>query len=193
MTAEIDTLNRQCYDARADYWDRFPFPEHFPPFLWQNYTSKLGNQVLDIGSGTGQVALYLQEAGFDVTCLDPSSEMIHRCRSKGLKTVQTTFQAYDTQEKFGLVVAILSLIHVPKQEFPAQVEKITSILEPNGLFMLGLLKGDTEKIEEQKSGYPRFFARYSPEEVRAKLGGHFTEKAYHERGDYMLFLFAKNH
>ena len=67
-----------------------------------------------------------------MTCLDPSDEMVRRCREKGLKTVQTTLQAFQTEEKFAIVIAILSLIHVQKNEFAAQIEKIRSCLEPEG-------------------------------------------------------------
>lgn len=189
LTSQIDSLNKRCYDAKADYWDRFPFPEHFPKFLWQHYRPLLGNKVLDVGAGTGQVALYLKNAGFDVTCIDPSSEMVRRCNEKGLKTVQSTLQEYELQGKFGIVVAILSLIHVPQAEFSAQIQKIHACLEPEGLFVLSMLKGKGEQVDEQASGYPRFFARYSAEELRRALEGSFVELAYHEQGDYMLFFF----
>jgi len=191
FTAEIDQLNCRCYDAKASYWDRFPFPEHLPTFLWRHYMPELGKKVLDVGAGTGRVASFLQKRGFDVTCLDPSNEMVRRCREQGLKTVQGTLQSFETEEKFGIVVAILSLMHIPKSEFPAQIIKIHRFLEPGGIFILSLLKGNTEKVEEEKSGYPRFFARYSTEEVCKELDGHFSELAYYEQGDYMLFLFKR--
>lgn len=189
LTSEIDELNCRCYNVKADYWDRFPFPEHLPKLLWQHYKAELGNKVLDVGAGTGQVAGYLKESGFDVTCLDPSPEMVRRCREKGLKTFQTTLQAFETDEKFGMVIAILSLIHIPKHEFGRQIDKIFRCLEPEGLFILSLLKGNSEKVEEHGSDYPRFFARYSPEEVRSQLEGPFKEIAYQSQGDYMLFFF----
>lgn len=191
MISEIDQLNVKCYDARANYWDRFPFPDQLPTLFWKYYTPELGTKVLDIGAGTGRVASYFKESGFAVTCLDPSSEMIRRCHKLDLKTIQTTIQDFDTEEKFGIVVAILSLIHVPKVEWKAQVEKIYHSLEINGLFILSLLKGTTEEIEEYGSGYPRFFARFTPDEVREKLKDNFTELSYYEKNQYMLFFFRK--
>ena len=71
----------------------------------------------------------------------------------------------------------------------AQIEKIQNYLEPEGLFILSMLKGSSEQVEEQKGGFPRFFARYKTEEVRSQLASRFTEIAYHEQGDYMLFFF----
>jgi 2-polyprenyl-3-methyl-5-hydroxy-6-metoxy-1,4-benzoquinol methylase len=194
LTSQIDALNCQCYNAKAHYWDRFPFPEHLPRFFWQHYKPSLGKKMLDIGSGTGRVAAYFKESGFEVTCLDPSDEMVRLCREKGLTTVQSTLQAFQTEEKFGVVVAILSLIHVPKAEFMAQIEKIQNCLESEGVLILSMLKGSSEQLEEQKGGFPRFFARYTAEEVRGKLASQFTEIAYHEQGDYMLFFFKQeNH
>ena len=189
--SEIDQLNKCCYDARASYWDRFPFPEWLPAGIEAFSMAAEGKKALDIGSGTGRVASYLKNLGFEVLCIDPSSEMAGRCRKLGLKTELTTIQSFKTKERFGLIAAILSLIHVPKEQFPSQIEKIHSLLEPDGLFILSLLKGSAEGVEEQACGYPRFFARYTPQEIRDRLSLYFTELEYHERGQYMLFFFRK--
>lgn len=39
-----------------------------------------GKQALDVGTGTGQLALYLAQSGFDVTAVDLSEEMISHAR-----------------------------------------------------------------------------------------------------------------
>lgn len=77
-TQAINALNQRCYDARADYWDRFPFADFLPPAIQRTFPSPKGKKALDIGSGTGKLALWLKNQGFDVICLDPSNEMVKR-------------------------------------------------------------------------------------------------------------------
>ena len=58
---------------------------------WKNFLHRFsqdssGKSVLDLGTGTGDIALYFAEAGFSVTGIDISSEMIkqakeHACRN----------------------------------------------------------------------------------------------------------------
>lgn len=69
----MDELNKRCYEAQADKWDRMPF-ENFLPAAILRYAS--GKRALDIGSGTGQLAEFLKQNGYDVLCLDPAAEMV---------------------------------------------------------------------------------------------------------------------
>jgi 2-polyprenyl-3-methyl-5-hydroxy-6-metoxy-1,4-benzoquinol methylase len=171
----IDKYNRACYDNRADCWDRFPFEGHLPRMIRDNYNPTLGNRVLDIGSGTGILALWMKEQGFDVLCLDPSPEMAGRSRRKGLETLETTIQEFQTKEKFSIILAILSLIHVPKKELPGEIEKIAGMLPKDGVLILGMIEGKTEGVEEGHTGYPRFFSKYTLSDLRRLTQPYFTE------------------
>lgn len=161
-TPEINELNQKCYDAQADRWLRFPFQSVLPGWV-KAYA--VPGRALDIGSGNGILAGWLKENGFDVLCLDPSLEMVSRCRAKGLETVEGTIQEFEAQKTFSSVFAILSLIHVPKSEFPAQAEKIASLLPSGGTFFLALIEGSSEEVREQETGYPRFFSTFQKEEA----------------------------
>ena len=163
---QIDQINQACYDNRADYWDRFPFEKEIQELIRENYTPELGKHVLDIGSGNGNIAKWLKEDGFKVLCIDPSSEMVRRTRAKGLETRQLRIQDFDSKEQFAMVFAVLSLIHVPKREFPLQLEKIAAWIPRGGIFTLAMIEGNSEGIAETNSQYPRFFAKYSMEQLK---------------------------
>lgn len=162
---QIDTLNCYCYDHCADAWNRFPFKDFLPTQITTFFNKENSRTVLDIGSGTGSIAIWLKNLGFQATCLDPSTEMVRRTRQMGLITFQDTIQNFSTDQKFGMVLAILSLIHVPKNEFPNQIQKIHKLLEPKGLFVLAMIEGEHEGVKEAQSEYPRFFAEYQEQEI----------------------------
>lgn len=193
--AEIDTLNKKCYDARADYWDRLPFADFLPEAIIKAHNPQNGFKAVDIGSGTGRLALWLAKHGYQVLCLDPSDEMVRRTRFMGFTTQQTTIQEFTTTEKFDLVLAILSLIHVPKSEMPAQLEKISQMLNPEGVFALAMIQGQGEGVAETTSDFPRYFAYYNRQEIMALTRGSFDlidEVKTPGPISYLVFLFRKH-
>ncbi len=191
---EIDRVNKACYDNCADIWDRFPFPEAIPKFVQKYYTPNLGNNVLDVGSGTGILAKWLLDQGFNVLCLDPSSEMVRRCQEKGLRTQQGSLQDYRSKDQFGMIFAILSLIHIPKTAFSSQIKKLADSLSPGGILFLAMLEGQGEGFFEGQK-YPRFLSFYSTDEVKEKIKPFFMQMDYHyaKAGGigYMLFVLKK--
>lgn len=189
----INQINQACYDHCANQWDRFPFPDILPLFIQKYYQPSLGQAVLDVGSGTGMLAQWLKDQGFDVLCIDPSLEMVRRCKAKGLQAKQITLQEFVHSGSFGMIFAILSLIHIPKDDFSFQLKKLAAILPNDGLLFLGMLEGRGEKFCEGPQ-YPRFFAYYSRQEIEDKVKPYFTVVDYHYTKvgiGYMLFVLKK--
>lgn len=192
---QLDALNQRCYDNCYWLWDRFPFPDILPQWIVNYHTPSLGRQVLDIGSGTGMLAQWLKNQGFEVICLDPSPVMIKQCQSKGLACKQTTFQDYQETTPFSMVLAVLSFIHIPQKEWPVQIHKVAKLLPSKGLFILALIEGKSEAIQEPSLNFPRFFAYFKKEEILK-----MTEKEFEllnfiscpgPEQPYLLFAFRK--
>lgn len=189
---EINAVNKDCYDHQADRWLRFPFKEILPK--WVKHYQPQGAKALDIGSGNGHFAKWLQENGFEVLCLDPSTEMAQRCRAKGLKTIETTLQDYREKETFDAIFAICSLIHIPKKEWPAEIDKIASLLNQGGYFYLALIEGKGEGYFEQEFEFPRFFSYFQREEVLEYLKERFELlewKRVTGQTNYLLFALSR--
>lgn len=193
--SRLDAINQYCYDNCYWMWDRFPFPDILPKWLKSYHDQSLGRNVLDIGSGTGQLAQWLQSQGFDVVGLDPSPIMVKQCLSKGIKCQLTTFQDFQDNKTFSIVLSILSFIHIPKREWPEQLNKVAHLLPSKGLFILAIIEGQREQIQESSSGFPRFFAYFTKEEILKVTHKQFelidVASVPGPQTSYLLFAFRK--
>ncbi|MBK7586381.1 MAG: methyltransferase domain-containing protein [Myxococcales bacterium] len=104
----LDNQGRAIEFGRtADDYDRHRpgFPAAFRQRLLEKRWALPGQRALDLGTGTGTVALSLAECGLDVVGIDPSEELLARARQRastaGLKIRFERATAEDTQEAEG--------------------------------------------------------------------------------------------
>lgn len=75
-----------------------------------------GSDVLDIGCGRGELLLLLREAGASARGIDLNSEMVERCRARGLDVTQSDALGYLLSlpdESLGGVIATQVVEHLP--------------------------------------------------------------------------------
>ena len=93
-----------------------------------------GGAVLEAGCGSGRDALVFLRAGRAVTAFDGSAEMVRRASAHtGLPVRHMTFQEMDWDSAFDGVWASASLLHVPRAELPAVMQRIVRALKPRGV------------------------------------------------------------
>ncbi|MBS0621173.1 MAG: class I SAM-dependent methyltransferase [Verrucomicrobia bacterium] len=169
--SDIDKANREFYNCFGDSLEKIPFEEILPGLL-QKYGA--GKEVLEIGSGPGVLAAWLTQLGCQVTCLEPAEKPAAKAVERGLHVLPVTIQAYQPDTLYDSVIAISSLIHVPKRELPAQVEKIANVLKPSGLFFVTFIEGDQEGLEDPtETGKFRHFSKWSEKELERLLSPFF--------------------
>jgi 2-polyprenyl-3-methyl-5-hydroxy-6-metoxy-1,4-benzoquinol methylase len=152
--SDIDRVNADFYDS-SESFDKIPF-EDILPGLIKKYGK--GQDVLEIGSATGVLAEWLTQLGYNVTCLEPARKPAAKAIAKGLSVQTVTIQNFQTHDQFDMVVAISSLIHVPRAELPEQIKKIARFLRPQGLFFASFIEGNREGLEDPThKGKSRFF------------------------------------
>jgi ubiquinone/menaquinone biosynthesis C-methylase UbiE len=116
-----------------------------------------GAAVLDLGCGAGVPAtLWLAERGFSVTGVDLSGKQLDLARR--LVPGATFLKADMTEldfgpETFDAVVALHSIIHVPREEHPALLRKIQRWLRPGGPFLATLTLTDFEGEDGDWEGW----------------------------------------
>lgn len=65
-------MRDQGYEKSAHLYDRFDTKDNIPFFL---HYGRAAGEILDIGAGTGRIAIPLAEAGDKVFCVEPSPAM----------------------------------------------------------------------------------------------------------------------
>lgn len=190
MVHDIDAINRDFYNHSGDSFDKIPF-DTVLPHLVQKY--RISNEVLDIGSGAGALAAWLTDQGCRMTCLEPAEELAARAAAKGLRVLPTTIQKFQPNQQYDSAIAISSLIHVPKEALPAQIEKIAKMLKPRGLFIVSFIEGENEGFEDpSKAGKLRFFAKWSEGELDRLLSPYFdlleSRRMYRPKMDRTFLL-----
>jgi SAM-dependent methyltransferase len=86
--------------------------------VWQALATQVGGPILDLGAGTGRVALDLAAAGHDVTALDSDAvlldELTLRARERGLEVVclQADARSLGSIGSFSLVIAPMQFLQI---------------------------------------------------------------------------------
>ncbi len=206
MDKTPDTYKQETIRA----YDAFPdeFEEKFGNFLERELLEDVelflgviprSGRILDIGSGTGNQALYFAKRGYDVTCIDLSEKMIERCKEKGLRALLMDYERMEFfPGTFDGVWAYCSLIHSPKKNLPRTLETIKRILRPRGAFFLGMKQGQGEgfRVQDEYPGVKRYFALYENDELQEYFKWVFivqhASKTEHGEGKvYLNYLLNK--
>lgn len=128
------------------------FSQQVAPRLLEYYArSPLGQTnrtLLDLGCGTGQLALYFLQQGYRVTGLDLSEAMLEQARGHTLpyidngqaRFIQGDAAAFRMSERFGLVVSTYdALNHLPNfDDLCWCFRSVWNVLEEGGTFIFDL-------------------------------------------------------
>jgi len=163
--------------------------------------------LLELGAGPGYDSQYFMNNGMQVVAIDLSGEMVKLCKEKSIEAYEMDFcDILQLDKKFDCVWAFNTLLHVPKTDLPQVLKNIDTILNPNGLFFMGVYGGLNSEGEyahdlaafPNASSIPRFFSRYSNEALQAVLCEYFTMLNFNQydvgRGEFVFqsVLMRKN-
>ncbi len=107
-------------------------------------------KILDIGCGTGEDLKFLSKFGFELYGIDLSEKMVEIAKKKvrNAKIFRLDVREVDKlfpNDYFDCVLAMYSIVHLPKKEVKEVLRKIKKILKKDGLLVLGMLLGEGEK------------------------------------------------
>jgi SAM-dependent methyltransferase len=121
--------------------------------LWQELAAAAGGPVLDVGAGTGRVALDLARAGHTVTALDVDADLLAELRDRAaaagveVETVVADASAFDLAGRdFALIAVPMQTIQLLPDR-PGFFASARRALAPGGLVALALA-AETEPFED---------------------------------------------
>ena len=140
------------YEEIADYYDYiFPLNTAQIDFVNSCIEEPLRNRtILDIGCGTGDLAIALSDMGFDITSIDSDAEMLKRAERKMKKPVvfarldMREIKSYFTATVFDAVLCFgNTLVHLNSlSEVEDFCRQVKAVLKDSGRFLLQILNYD---------------------------------------------------
>lgn len=126
-------------------------------------------KILELGSGFGRDAKYMQDKGFDVTLTDAPIGFVNYLRDQGFDAKQLNILQDKIPGEYDLIFASAVLLHFPQADFEKALRNIKQGLKPDGLFAFSLKQGEGEKWTNDKLGAPRYFKYWQIDEVEKVL------------------------
>jgi SAM-dependent methyltransferase len=125
--------------------------------VWRGLAEERGGELLDIGCGTGRVALDLAALGHDVTAIDSDPALVGalttRARERGfrLRTAVADARSFELGRSFKLAIAPMQVVQLlggaPGRA--ALLRQVRAHLEPGGVFAAALADPFDDLPEEE--------------------------------------------
>ena len=125
--------------------------------LWRELARRFGDPVLEVGAGTGRVALELARAGHSVTALDHDpvllAELGRRARGLPVRTTAADARSFELGGEFALVLAPMQLVQLlgGAEGRRAFLGRVRRHLRPRGAAALAIVE-ELELFEESEPG-----------------------------------------
>ena len=113
--------------------------------LLVEFAERVEGRIADVGCGPGHVAAYLQEQGADVVGLDLSPAMVEQARDlhPAVEFAVGDMRSLPLEDgALGGIVAIYSLIHIPRVEVVAVLREFRRVLRAGGPLLVSFHIGE---------------------------------------------------
>lgn len=128
--------------------------------LWRSLCDDHSGPVLELGTGTGRVALDLARRGVEVDALDIDSrlvdELARRAAELPLRAIDADLLTLDLGRRYGLILApmqVVQLLDGPDDRARA-FARARDHLEPGGALAVAMVEGAPEAARAPDAGVP---------------------------------------
>lgn len=143
----IDENNDSARDPKPlrDYMDKWDGEK----FIESMQLDK-SRSVLEIGIGTGRLAIKVAPDCKSLCGIDISEKTILRAKEnlsmyQNIQLICGDFMSYVFEEQFDVIYSSLTFMHI--QDKLSAIQKISTLLKNNGLFVLSIDKNQNEYID----------------------------------------------
>jgi 2-polyprenyl-3-methyl-5-hydroxy-6-metoxy-1,4-benzoquinol methylase len=132
-----------------------------------------GASVLEVGSGTGRDADYMETLGAHVRRTDVARAFIDLQAERGKQAELLDLLTDELGGRYHAVLAMCVLIHVDRARADAVLHKVAAALLPNGAFLVSVREGASEQADARHITYWR----------RDEFAARLTEAGLHVEWD----------
>lgn len=107
--------------------------------------------ILDLGCGSGRDSKFFLDKGFKVDSIDGSGKMCDLASSyTGQEVERMNFLDLDKDKEYNAIWACASILHIPLDDIPTMITKMSKALKRNGYMYISLKDGSEEEIIDGK-------------------------------------------
>lgn len=160
------------YNAAADVYRERSAPPGPAVTAYLDQVARLvgTGTVLELGSGPGWDASYLESRGPRVVRTDGASAFVDMLQAAGHPARLLDVRADDFGGPYDAVLADAVLLHLTREEFVDVLQRARRAVRSGGLLAATLKEGDGEAWTQAKLGLPRHFTYWREPAVHAALG-----------------------
>lgn len=115
------------------------------------------SKILEVGSGFGRDADYIESFGFKVERTDATESFVTFLREQGRFARRFNILTDPFEDQYDLIFANAVFLHFTPVELEIVLQKIHSSLKNNGILAFSVKKGEGEEWTSEKLGEPRYF------------------------------------
>ncbi|NEJ69761.1 methyltransferase domain-containing protein [Rhizobium phaseoli] len=134
----------ECADDYSRIVDPFPSPSLEAALRQVAIAAGKGGRILEIGSGPGWDADFLETQGVLVRRTDATQRFLELQAARGKQGEFLNVITDELGGPYDAVIALCVLIHVPRDQTGQVLEKIAATLRPGGVFLVTMRDGDGE-------------------------------------------------
>lgn len=161
-------ITLQSYESKADEYAHKTQKQVVTTHEWLDRTLqyiKIEDRILELGSGFGRDAQYVESLGYKVQRTDAAQSFIHALQKQGYDTLYLNILTDELPQDYPLIFANRVLLHFTPEEVNVIVGKIFNSLPSNGIFAFSIKHGVGTEWTEEKIGAPRFYCYWMPTDI----------------------------
>jgi SAM-dependent methyltransferase len=126
-------------------------------------------QVLEIGSGSGVDADYIESRGFTVERTDAAEALVSYLKRRGRPARHLNIVTDEIPDSYDLIYCSAVLQHLTAEQMERAVKKIYDALRPGGLLAVSVSRGKSSEWTVRRLGAPRYFQHWQPDSLEGLL------------------------
>lgn len=131
------------------------------------------SKILEVGSGSGELAKYIDSLGFNITPSDIAKDFLNEIKNKGLDPIKFNILKDKFKDKYMAILCLRVFVHFTNEDTLNALKRSYDALDNNGLFIFSVIDRSCKNVDSEWIDFPdiyhlgeeRFFNYYSKEEL----------------------------